>query len=141
MPLKLNLGLSKKVGEPHYGSRGASINLEVEIDSALVAEPLKFQERVRRLYRLVRASLAEELNGKPAPAAPPATNGTVPPTPSPRPATALQLKAIARIAERCGVDLSQFLERRLGAHDTNGLTLQQASQVIDELRALVPQTA
>jgi hypothetical protein len=29
--LKLNAGLSRKVGEPDYGSRGASVNLELEV--------------------------------------------------------------------------------------------------------------
>ncbi len=36
MPMKLNVGLSRKVGEPNYGSRGASVNLELELDAALV---------------------------------------------------------------------------------------------------------
>lgn len=63
MPLKLNVGASKKVGEASYGSRGASINVEMELDSTLVSDPPKLQERIRQLFGLVRASLAEELNG------------------------------------------------------------------------------
>src|SRR5580692_11118004 len=63
MPLKLNLGLCRKVGESNYGSRGANINVEMEVDSSLVTEPDKLKERIRHLFGLVRASLAEELNG------------------------------------------------------------------------------
>src|SRR4051794_8955780 len=63
MPLKLNIGLSRKIGEANYGSRGGSVNVELEVDSSLVAEPSKLQERIRQLFGLVRTSLAEELNG------------------------------------------------------------------------------
>jgi hypothetical protein len=63
MPLKLNVGLSRKVGEANYGSRGASVNVEMELDSSVVAEPGKLQERIRQLFGVVRASLAEELSG------------------------------------------------------------------------------
>ncbi|MGZ0174755.1 MAG: hypothetical protein ACKVHE_35095 [Planctomycetales bacterium] len=31
MPMKLNVGLSRKIGEPNFGSRGASVNLELEL--------------------------------------------------------------------------------------------------------------
>jgi hypothetical protein len=63
MPLKLNIGLSRKIGEANYGSRGASVHVEMELDSSLVSEPARLQERIRQLFGLVRSSLAEELNG------------------------------------------------------------------------------
>ena len=50
MPLRLNVGASQKVSDERYGSRGASVNLDVELDSALVMDPAKLQERVRQLF-------------------------------------------------------------------------------------------
>src|SRR5687767_5296379 len=63
MPLKVNVGLNRKIGEANYGSRGASVNVELELDSSLIGEPAKFQERIRQVYNLARSSLNEELNG------------------------------------------------------------------------------
>ena len=74
MPLKLNLGLSRKVGETNYGSRGASVNIEMELESALVGEPVKLLERIRQIFDTVRSSLADELNGA-TPTPPTQTNG------------------------------------------------------------------
>lgn len=66
MPLKLNVGLSRKVGEPNYGSRGATVNLELEVDSTLAAEPDRLQERIRELFGLAKASVDEELRVAPS---------------------------------------------------------------------------
>src|SRR5262245_34047072 len=63
MPLKANVGLSRKVADNNYGSRGASINIELELDSSLIGEPAKFQEKIRQVYGLARTALSEELNG------------------------------------------------------------------------------
>ena len=46
MPLKLNVGLSRKIGEANYGSRGASVNLEMDLDGNLVGDPTKLRARV-----------------------------------------------------------------------------------------------
>ena len=63
MPLKLNVGASRKIADDHFGSRGAVINLEIEVDSSLVADSTKLQERIRHLFNVIRQYLAEELNG------------------------------------------------------------------------------
>src|SRR5205814_5343968 len=63
MPLKLNVGASRKVTDHNYGSRGASVNLELELDAALASEPQKLRDRIRKLFGLARAALAEALNG------------------------------------------------------------------------------
>jgi hypothetical protein len=47
MPMRLNVGATKKVSDNNYGSRGASVNLEIELDSCLVMDSAKLQERSR----------------------------------------------------------------------------------------------
>jgi len=32
MAVKVNVGFSRKIGEAHYGSRGASVYVELELD-------------------------------------------------------------------------------------------------------------
>jgi hypothetical protein len=59
--LKLNAGFSRKVGEPNYGSRGASVNVELEVESALVGDPDALLDRIRSLFDLVRRSVDQEL--------------------------------------------------------------------------------
>lgn len=63
MPLKLNIGLRRKVGEPNCGSRGASVNLELELDSGLLSDPPRLREPNKNLFGLVKVSLPEEPNG------------------------------------------------------------------------------
>ena len=69
MSVKLNIGLSRKVGESNYGSRGASINLEVELDNGVLNDPAQLRDRVSDLYMLARQSVDEELQ-RPADAGP-----------------------------------------------------------------------
>ena len=61
MPLKTNVGVSRKVADNNYGSRGASVNLEVELDSSLIQDPGRLQERIRQMFRLAQQSVDEEL--------------------------------------------------------------------------------
>ena len=63
MPLTMNVGLSRKVGEANYGSRGASVNFEVELEASLVREPDQLRERVRYLFSLAQEAVEEELSG------------------------------------------------------------------------------
>jgi hypothetical protein len=149
MPLKLNVGLSKKVGEPNYGSRGASVNVEMELDGALVAEPGKLQDRIRQLFGVVRASLAEGLNGNnghasPEGAPPPAKNGTpsngytngngAAKTNGVRKATQSQVKAIYAISKSHRIDLPAFLHERFHVYRADELSIKEASSAIDALK-------
>jgi hypothetical protein len=139
MPLKLNVGASKKVGESNFGSRGASVNIEMELESALVNDPPKLQERIRQLFGLVRSSLAEELNGNGS-NKPVAGNGTSAPNDSgqrsnpSRPATQSQVKAIHAISRSKQVNLTKLLRDRFHVSKPDDLSLKEASSLIDELK-------
>ncbi len=62
MPLKLNVGISKKVGLPGYSSLGASCHVEVELDQSLVFDdPEGFQERVKKAYNACSRAVTNEL--------------------------------------------------------------------------------
>jgi hypothetical protein len=156
MPVKLNVGLSKKVTDGNYGSRGASVNLELELENAVVGEPAKLQEKIRQLFAHVRASLHEELNcnspitsnasNNGQPKSPPHSNGQPKPSAStngngqshngsPREATQSQVKAIFAIAKKQGIEIGAFLQSRFRVASPAALSLREASQVIDELKA------
>jgi hypothetical protein len=59
MPIKLNVGLSKKLGLPDYGSLGASCHVEIELDESLDRDA--FQDRVRRAFTACRQAVEDEL--------------------------------------------------------------------------------
>ena len=59
--IKLNAGVSRKVGEPNYGSRGASVNVELELESSVVNDTEALYEKIRRLFALAKRSVYEEL--------------------------------------------------------------------------------
>lgn len=62
MPLRLNIGLSKKLGLPEYGSLGASCNVDIELDAALLqTDPEAFQRHARNAYDACRRAVQEEL--------------------------------------------------------------------------------
>jgi hypothetical protein len=154
MPLKLNVGASRKVTDNNYGSRGASVNLKIELDTTLVTDPPKLQEKIRHLFQVVRTSLAEELNGgdhhangrnsptgngEHAAADHPPVNGNGAYRGSgnagPRRSTPSQCKAIYAIARANGIHLGDYLHQRYQTARPNELTLRQASEAIDDLRA------
>src|SRR5262245_2890650 len=130
MPLKLNVGLSKKVGQANYGSRGANINLELEIESSLVDRPQELHGRIRQLFALARGAVDEELRpDAPQPDPAPSTNGNGH-TERPPPASAAQLRALAAISRQERVVLVDLVRQQFGVGHPEELSKAQAGALI-----------
>ena len=89
--IKLNAGFSRKVGEPNYGSRGASVNLELEVESAAIQDPERMHEKIRALFSLARKAVDEELK-----------NGSEKPRAEDRPAKPDAKPAQGGVCSECG---------------------------------------
>ena len=147
MPLKLNVGLSRKIGQPHFGSRGASLNLELELDAGAIDAPDRLRERIKHLYGLLKCSIDEELGtaepvgcGTPESARCDATcrarqNGHSVHGSAVRYATPGQVRAIRAIARRKLIDLPRLLQERFATDRADELTVHDASVLIDDLDA------
>ncbi len=59
--IRLNVGLSRKIGQANYGSKGGSVNLEVEVADL---DHDKLKESIHRLFNLAKVSLEEELGAE-----------------------------------------------------------------------------
>ena len=135
--IKLNVGVSRKVGGPNYSSRGASVNVELELESSAAQDAHVLHDRIRHLFAVARDAVAEELglstppNGSVA-GQQPADNGN---GSAVRPASEAQIRAINAICSRLGLDPHAEARRRLG-RGIQDLTLPEASSLIDQLKAL-----
>ena len=130
MPLKLNIAISRKVGERNYGSRGATVGLEMEVDSSLVDQPRELHRRIGRLFRLAKASVDRELAAQTD-----ASVGAAADAGHPRRATANQIRAIHAIANQHDLNLDEEITTRFGVCRPDELSLEQASQMIGAFRA------
>ena len=62
MPLRLNVGVSRKLGLPEYSSVGASCNIDVELDSSLLQTDLDgFHTQVRDAFVAAQQAVNDEL--------------------------------------------------------------------------------
>ena len=156
--LKLHAGISRKVGLPNFSSASASCHIEAELDSALLGDAAGFQIVVQRAYRSCEQAVEDQISrltreaqsdtGQPqkvievrtSPAIQGATvNRLSAPQfsnqPSPRPATASQVRAIRAMCSGRKIDLVSLLRDRFGLQTADELGIRQASNLIDELKS------
>lgn len=138
MPVKVNVGLSKKVGQPDYGSLGASCNVEFELDGSYDnGSSTRFQDAIRRAYIACREAVETEISSQndPGHASQHSTSSsTNNGQRQERAATSSQVRAIHAISNRNGVDLSSFLSNRYQVVKPDDLSIREASELIDELK-------
>jgi hypothetical protein len=158
--LKLHAGVSKKVGLPGFSSASASCTIEAELDSSLLNDTEGFQIVVQRAYQSCEQAVEDQITRltsdgdsepKPqevvevhtSPAIQGASVNRLPAAqftnqPSPRPATASQVRAIRAICSRRKIDLLSLLRERFGLTTADELGIRQVSNLIDELKSDEP---
>ncbi|REJ65347.1 MAG: hypothetical protein DWQ31_18285 [Planctomycetota bacterium] len=134
MPLTLNVGVNRKIGEANYGSRGASVNLQLELESDLVKQPGRLRDRIRQLFDLAKQSVEEELHGNRQQLPSGDGNGSHSPNRNGRSATQSQLRAIHAIADRHRIDLTTLLREEFDVAQASELSVASASRLIDQLK-------
>jgi hypothetical protein len=160
--LKLHAGVSKKVGLPGFSSASASCTIEAELDSSLLQDHDGFQTVVRRAYQSCEQAVQDQIarlttegpvvaqpqeivEVRTSPAITGASVNRIPAAqlsnqPSPRPATASQVRALRAICARRKIDLVALLRERFGLTTADELGIRQASNLIDELKSDEPTT-
>ncbi|MEI8372730.1 MAG: hypothetical protein WCJ35_07840 [Planctomycetota bacterium] len=61
MPLKLNLSISKKIGQMDFGSLGASCSVEVELPHSVIDDLDAFHRHARNVYVAATQAVNDEL--------------------------------------------------------------------------------
>ena len=141
MPLILTVSQSKKIGEPNFGSKGASVTLQIEVDSSLASNPSQLQQQIGELFQQSRPAVEQELFGRDATPAephngPPRTNENGNGSRSnDRRATHSQVRAIHAIANRQKINLVPLLSQRFQVGRPEDLSISEASQLIDSLKS------
>jgi hypothetical protein len=166
MAFKINVGLSRKIGQPNFGSLGASCHIDLEIDPQTASlGPEAIQQQILAAFSVCKQSVDTELaqcdqstgviashSFTPSQNGPVAQSHTAEPqvrnaatesaAPPRRPATPAQIKAIHAIAGKAGIEVASELGQRFGIRNPQQLSIGQASEMIDHLKqSLAPTPA
>jgi len=156
--LKLSCGISRKVGEPNFGSRGASLSIELELEGQAINDPPALRQRIESLFLIARQAVEQELGQSAArhnagPLDSQNRPSDEPPTeefaeepevaqpadlpPANRLISARQMDFIltlARSRHLSNQTMAQLCQEAGGVDDLAQLTRPQASEVIDRLQ-------
>jgi hypothetical protein len=131
MPLKLNVGTCKKIGQPDYGSLGASCNVEIELDQSLLFDDLD------ACREAVAEELARQQQGPTSEHA--ANHRAASPAPPNRPANGQSNGHSSHLASRKQIDYAQQLAGQihgLGARRLETLANKMFGKPLGELSSL-----
>jgi hypothetical protein len=159
MALTVNVGFSQKLGQPDYGSIGASCHVECELDGGVLGhDPNIFQQKVQELYAACAQAVEDELGRHQAerteaPAMP--ANGSRKATKQTKAAAAPEkatpngatnhhassrqldyLQQLARQIPAVGVRKLESLSQRICGKPMASLSSFDASSLIDTLKAV-----
>lgn len=150
---KIHVGITRKSGQPNYGSFGAECHLEIETDLRAPDETLP--QRIREAFNVCRQEVDRELKSgstieghahQPTVPMPPISHAdehrTAKRSPQRsqrvRPASDAQVRAIHAIAAKANVGLASQLSDDFGVGTPQQLTLRQASDLIKNLKSKLP---
>jgi hypothetical protein len=141
--MKLTVGFSKTLDLRADEARGASVQIEVELEPSVWRQPDRVREPIHALFELARRAVDEELGGASACTAPSVGQCGAPSEPDVanaldhpivRPATEGQVKAIYGLAKRHGCNVGALMRDRFHVTRPEELSLPAASALIDELK-------
>ena len=146
MAMKVAVGLQRKVGQPNFGSLGASCHVEFEIDPALIESNLDgFHGKVNGAFLACRQAVNAQLRQQEGSQPDLPTTATHKALPDRRPerrpepqlggsVTPNQLKAIYGLARRNRLDPQKLVHDRFDRYVPEDLTIREASELLDELK-------
>jgi hypothetical protein len=161
MPLSINVGLSRKASRD-YQSTGVSINVTAELDATLLTKPDELQHQIDGLYAQARGAIDRQVRS-PEPRGTNGDNRDQAPRRYQRSdhgrsngngnghgnrtngngnngaslMTTSQRRAILSIAERANANIDVECREIIGT-PFDALSVREASQLIDHLKAIVP---